>query len=216
VPRRRSAWLTRICPSLASAQSRDARLHTVPIRGGSRPRSAKPILAQGSRKPWAMPRPKTDRAAALAPFGLQFETMPRASRSPCARRARRDRGRGQGVVEEHHDAVARRKWSRVPSERASRSVPTAGVNNAFNRSSNSSGSAVLGESRVKPRRSPNTTTMSRRWVCSTLSSPRAIISSASCGARKPLQMPPSARILAELGPEPAPPDPGSISASSPA
>src|SRR6202140_3545801 len=40
---------------------------------------------------------------------------------------------------------------------------------------------------VKPRRSQNTTTISRRWLSRMLSSPCATISSASCGARKRLK-----------------------------
>ena len=52
----------------------------------------------------------------------------------------------------------------------------------------SSGSA-LSANAVNPRKSPNRTAISLRWLSSTLSSPEEMMSSATCGARKRFRRP---------------------------
>ena len=88
-----------------------------------------------------------------------------------------------GIVEEDHHAVAGEALERAlvrEDQRAHRRVVFAST------LMTSSGSAVSVKA-VKPRRSRNTTVISRRWVFSGSSPPPVTIDSASCGREEALQ-----------------------------
>src|SRR6516162_8762520 len=95
-------WATRICPSLASAQSRAARLHTVPIAVYPE-RSAKPIWPRVAY-PCAIPAPNPSTRPRRRHAAINVPAVSRINRHLDGALGRIRAG--HGVIEKHHDPVA--------------------------------------------------------------------------------------------------------------